>query len=799
MLNIQLASEEWVDGKLSGGTGESFWELIPSITGKTIKYGRLYNWYAATDSRGIAPIGWHIATVAECQTLNEANGFPILLSGGIYGGQYNYPFEFAGINSLERIMTTEWDGSYIKYVYYYVNNTFYVGNSGGVDSLKFGSYIKLIKNDSNNEGDVIIDGDTYHSVTIGSQVWLQQNLAVRHYQNGDPIGSDFSGTFGAVCSYNDDENNVYDITTTDDLTHIRPTLDRKIYASDIDNLPTGGGSSVTDVTYNELSELINDSGLTIGSQYLITDYQTVHAIPNTSDINTGIIEPLLVTASGLNTLKPESYSSLFPQDIIYYEVSNDPKIVDSMAMTKVIDGSTMGYIYRRIDTFQNNDIPFDFRNVKFRRWQIDVTSNTWENSTSYNKNSVVLYPNSNNIYICLNDNVTGIDPSSDNENSWKLFEWTNLSYVSPVNNSWSLSNFSINCSTGYTDYNMWINWGYNGYISSYSNKINSMANRNNISYSNSIFYGSSSNNDIYAEFSNNSIKNNFRNNIIIDVFYNNSIGSDFTNNNTYGDFGRNSISNGFHNNSSGDDFYGNIILDGFNSNEINGNYFTNNIIRNSFNNNVMGDNCHDNNIGKYFQYNNTGINFYNNKTGDSFQNNIIGSSFNYNIILGDFRDNLIVNGFQSNKIGNSFASNDIKNYFQYNNSIGDNFNSNIINGVFNNNSIGDNFNNNILKIYFSNCTIGNNFSKNTTGYNFYQNNIGDNFNQNTIESDFKYNTVGSGFIMNNVFDNFNFDYTGVDFSLSTHVYNSYNKELYIDSSGNKKLIYDKMIIVDANA
>jgi uncharacterized protein (TIGR02145 family) len=32
-------------------------------------YGRLYNWYAATDSRNIAPAGWHVPTDAEWETL----------------------------------------------------------------------------------------------------------------------------------------------------------------------------------------------------------------------------------------------------------------------------------------------------------------------------------------------------------------------------------------------------------------------------------------------------------------------------------------------------------------------------------------------------------------------------------------------------------------------------------------------------------------------------------------------------------------------------------------------------------
>jgi len=608
---------------------------------------------------------------------------------------------------------------------------------------------------------------------------------------------------------------------------------------------TTGGGGVTNVTYSGLTTLINNSGLTNGELYLITDYQTVHVIPNANQnsysdgtlqigiqytiptltsgddfsnvgyvadgvpffatnttpnvwdygtdvydyLYTGPIEPLLVTASSTNTLKPESYSSLWNQDVIYYDWNNNQDNVP---------GCTKGYIYRRIDTLQNNDIPFDFRNVKFRRWQIDVT-NMWDSGTTYNKNNVVTTDNTI-IYVCLSNNVINVNPSTDNENVWKIFEWNNLSYVSNSENNWNIGYINIPCTSEYVDYNMWSDWSY--YDTSYSNiiEIPDLSETDLMNDSNNVIFGSYfSKNNIGSNFQSNSIGSNFQSNSIGSNFYYNSIGSNFYYNSIGSNFQSNSIGSNFQSNSIGINFYYNSIGSYFNYNTI-GSYFNYNSIGSNSNNNLIGSYFGTNTIGSYFGTNTIGSYFgYNggyNTIGSRFQSNTIGNYFQSNTIGNYFQSNTIESYFYDNSIGSYFYDNSIGSNFISNNSIGSNFTMNTIGSNFQNNSIGSNFqSNSIGSNFISNNSIGSNFTMNTIGSNFQNNSIGSNFQSNSIGSNFYNNSIGSNFTMNTICDGF----SGIDFTSATYVYNNYSKELFIASDASKRLIYDKMTIVDANA
>jgi uncharacterized protein (TIGR02145 family) len=57
------------------------------------------------------------------------------------------------------------------------------------------------------------DGNVYSTITIGSQVWMKENLKTKHYRNGNPIINLMDGTAwgnatsGAYCAFNNDESN----------------------------------------------------------------------------------------------------------------------------------------------------------------------------------------------------------------------------------------------------------------------------------------------------------------------------------------------------------------------------------------------------------------------------------------------------------------------------------------------------------------------------------------------------------------------------------------------------------------
>ena len=157
------------------------------------------------------------------------------------------------------------------------------------------------------------------------------------------------------------------------------TLSEKIGATV--SVVGGGGSNYESITHSALTTLISGSGLTEGKFYLISDYKSIYVQPDFSDIDTavivsaslikeGVIEPLIVFATSTNTISSQAWSTTFPDDTIYYDVTVE---------TLFTGYDTKGKIIRRIDKV-GNDISFDFRNVKFKKYP----SVSYDGYDSYN-------------------------------------------------------------------------------------------------------------------------------------------------------------------------------------------------------------------------------------------------------------------------------------------------------------------------------------------------------------------------------------------------------------------------------
>jgi uncharacterized protein (TIGR02145 family) len=83
-----IDEEEW---KSSGNSGKPAWCNYMNNPSYGEKYGKLYNWHAVNDPRGLAPEGWHIPSQEEFEVLKKAvqnNGNNLKASGeGSEGGK----------------------------------------------------------------------------------------------------------------------------------------------------------------------------------------------------------------------------------------------------------------------------------------------------------------------------------------------------------------------------------------------------------------------------------------------------------------------------------------------------------------------------------------------------------------------------------------------------------------------------------------------------------------------------------------------------------------------------------------
>ena len=181
-------------------------------------YGKLYNWHAVDDSKGICPEGWHVPNDSEWTILTNHLGGTSLAGGKmkVPGTTYWYSpnsgaTNESGFSAISAGLRAGDDGSFGNLLGY---NYTWSKNKGRFIYLAYdwseaplftypvtsGFSIRCIKDKVESSTSCLgtptmkdIDGNTYNTVQIGGQCWTKENLKVTKYSDGSTIPSDNSG------------------------------------------------------------------------------------------------------------------------------------------------------------------------------------------------------------------------------------------------------------------------------------------------------------------------------------------------------------------------------------------------------------------------------------------------------------------------------------------------------------------------------------------------------------------------------------------------------------------------------
>lgn len=158
--------EQWLE---ASNKRQPAWCFIEENPANGVKYGKLYNWFAVNDPRGLAPLGWHVATDEDWTRLTDylggessagrklksrvgweesgngdnTSGFYALPGGG---RDYRGPYGGKGYNAQWWTSTSR-DGynSYVRTLNYSDENIIRRTNSND-----FGYSVRCVKNDVGN-------------------------------------------------------------------------------------------------------------------------------------------------------------------------------------------------------------------------------------------------------------------------------------------------------------------------------------------------------------------------------------------------------------------------------------------------------------------------------------------------------------------------------------------------------------------------------------------------------------------------------------------------------------------------
>ena len=527
-------------------------------------------------------------------------------------------------------------------------------------------------------------------------------------------------------------------------------LDKKIDTSAV--------LSMVSITYAEMKELRDQSKLKAGQLYRITDYVTTTTQENTQ--SAGHVFDVIVLATDADTLN-ENAKVIKHEGDTYFANSN----LDAWEIKYDLDNvktkygwadetNGKGVIFYMKDEL-NNECPYDFKNIQFKRWAVtDVQNSKLDSETLTNLKNIFIFNEDGTKFTtrfgykdsnCIYGETTHVVNSNDSD--W-YYTFSTIKFES---NTYALADIEDASIKGNNFYNDEDGGGclgnsikpyYDNNVSDYNpNGINGTQYLNNIVFNG--FYASGEHGLGYHCL-NNSFGYNSLNNTFGDNCRNNTFGN-FCDDNTFGS----TCYENCNSNTFVDHCFDNTFGEECNSNTFGYNCFDYTFGR-SCSGNTFANNSNSNTFGKGCGQNTFGTKCYGNTFGNYCNSNRFVSNCRKNIFGNDCSENIFGDGCDSNIFGNTCKSN----------TFGTGCYSNIFRNACLRNTFGDKCYTNIFGNYgldqtFGNSCYGNTFgnycSKNTFGNNCIQNTFGNNCIQNTFGNYCIQNTFGNT-IQNVIFE-----------------------------------------------
>lgn len=187
---------------------------------------------------------------------------------------------------------------------------------------------------------------------------------------------------------------VYFVTSESKI-YVRTAYGWEAYAGSDSGSGSSSGTSMQSITYSELKTLRDNSQLTPGQSYRITDFVTTTVQSETR--SAGHAFDVIVVADSENTLNENARACLHDGDT-YFADSN----LEAWQLKYCLDNDTTrfgwadttngkGVIYRMIDEW-NNDYPYDFKNIQYKRYKCSDVVGPFDEKYVGCKHDNTIYP-----------------------------------------------------------------------------------------------------------------------------------------------------------------------------------------------------------------------------------------------------------------------------------------------------------------------------------------------------------------------------------------------------------------------